>query len=125
MSTMDHMLLYTLQPLKMPSGTCPASGQERKTACLQLPTATVHVGGGVGPRRIGIRQKGHSLCTGWGMVREAMTIMWEQLSWRQKAGRRQERQVLACPGALGLRSFPALHGLAPFTASMSTLAGEQ
>lgn len=47
MSTMDHMLFYTLQPLKMPSGTCPASGQERKTACLQLPTAAVHVGGGV------------------------------------------------------------------------------
>lgn len=54
-----------------------------------------------------------------------MTIMWEQLSWRQKAGERQERQALACPDALGLRSFPALHGLAPLTASVSTLAGEK
>lgn len=44
---MDHVLFYTLQPLKMQSGTCPASGQEMKTACLQLPTAAVHVGGWV------------------------------------------------------------------------------
>lgn len=107
--------LYTLQLLKMHSGTCPAAGQKREEG--SLPAAShCHCACGRAGEVPGNGDKPQSACR-----LEVGSGRWPPCgnSWAGGGGGgRQQRQALACPGALGLRPCLALHGLAPLTASV-------